>query len=140
MRDWYVDDFTQEAWDAMRKTIADGKYSTLFSDFFGGIMCGAVCFDLVLRDMDYDEDGNVSEWSLCADPYILGIHSGYGYTPNNTPYDEYDGFELTFYKHMTYEDTLRSFIEQVDEFTAKDATLSQNADRTDITWRKEREE
>lgn len=137
-RNWFVDGFTEEAWGAMKKTIADGKYSTPFSDFFGGIMCGAVCFDLVLRDIDYDEDGKVSGWELDADPYILGIDSGYGYTLRNTPYDQYDGLVLTFHKHMTYADTLRSFIEQIDEFTVNDATLSLSADRQDMMWKDER--
>ncbi len=137
MRDWKVDGFTAEAWNALRETIASGKFDTKFSDFFGGIMCGAVCFDLVLRDIDY-KDGKVIKWELDADPYILGIDSGYGCTPQNTPYDEYDGLALEFHKRMTFNDTLESFIEQIDEFVENDRTLADYADRTDITWAKER--
>lgn len=131
-RTWVVDGFDPEAWKKIRETIQMKNYIN-GSDYFGAIMCGAVCFDIVLRDVG-DTDG--IEWLLCADPYILGIDSGYGYTRNReTPYDEYDGFALEFCRHMTFEDALRSFIEQIDDFTAKDVTLSAHADRTDIAWK-----
>ena len=131
-RDWFINSFTPEAWKQIRETIRIKDYIN-GSDYFGSIMCGAVCFDIVLRDVG-GTDG--IEWILCADPYILGIDSGYGYTrEHETPYDEYDGFDLEFYRHMSFEDTLRSFVEQVADFTAKDATLSMHADRTDLTWK-----
>ena len=132
-RNWIVNGFTQEAWKAIKETIRSCDFSTSFSDYFGAIMCGAVCFDIVLREVG---DNKNIEWLLCADPYILGIDSGYGYTrEHQVPYDEHDGFAFEFYKHAPFEDTLRNFIEQVDEFTAKDATLSMHADRKDLTWK-----
>lgn len=135
-RDWFVDGFTPEAWKAIKDTILMHDFRTAFSDYFGAIMCGAVCFDIVLRDVG-ETDG--TEWLLCADPYILGIDSGYGYTrKHETPYDEYDGFAFEFYRHMKFDDALRSFIEQVDDFTANDATLSMHADRKDLTWKADR--
>ena len=133
IRDWIVNGFTQKAWQDIKDTILANDFMTPHSDYFGAIMCGAVCFDIVLREVG---DNCKIEWILCADPYILGIDSGYGYTrEHEMPYDEYDGFAFEFYKHTPFDDTLRSFIEQVDEFTAKDATLSMHADRKDLTWK-----
>lgn len=120
--------FNDSSWEAVKDTIQEDEFHTEYSDFFGCITCGAVCFDLVLRDVDSDG------YLFCADPYILGIDSGYAYAKDGTPYDEYDGFCLDFDTNMNFEDTLSSFISQIDTFTANDKTLAEYAGKTDMTW------
>lgn len=131
MRDWYVRNFDAKAWEAVKQTIATETYTDQYSDFFGAIMFGAVCFDLVLREID------AGEWLFCADPYILGIDSGYGYTEDGTPYDEHDGFALKFDVAQPFDEALASFIKQIDTFTDKDAQLTEYAAKTDRTWKEE---
>lgn len=128
MFNWHVKLFNSSAWDAVKDTINDDDFHTEYSDYFGSISCGAVCFDLVLRDVDSDG------YLFCADPYLLGIDSGYAYTKDGTPYDEYDGFCLDYDTSMNFEDTLSSFINQIDSFTANDQTLTEYASKTDLIW------
>lgn len=128
MFNWDVKIFDRSAWDAVKETIQKDEFCTEHSDFFGCVLCGAVCFDLVLRDVDSDG------YLFCADPYILGIDSGYGYT-NGVPYDEYDGFCLDYNVNDSFEDALSSFIRQIDTFTANDKTLSEYASKTDLIWK-----
>lgn len=128
MFNWNVKIFNDSAWNAVKDTIQKDEFHTEYSDYFGCISCGAVCFDLVLRDVDSDG------YLFCADPYLLGIDSGYAYTKDGTPYDEYDGFCLDYDTSMNFEDTLSSFINQIDSFTANDQTLTEYAGKTDLIW------
>ena len=125
---WTVNTFDNSAWTAVKKTIKDKDFHTAFSDYFGCITCGAVCFDLVLRDCD-------DEYLFCADPYLLGKDTGYGYTKDGTPYDEYDGFCLDYDVSLNFDDTLSSFINQIEAYTANDKTLTEYAGKTDVTWK-----
>lgn len=129
MYNWNVKIFNSSAWDAVKHTIQDDDFHTEYSDFFGCITCGAVCFDLVLRDCGSDG------YLFCADPYLLGIDSGYGYTKDGTPYDEYDGFCLDYDVNDSFEDTLSSFISQIDTFTAEEKKLTKYASKTDVVWK-----
>lgn len=129
MFDWEVKSFDHSAWDAVKDTIKNHKYCTEYSDYFGCIICGAVCFDIVLRDVDSDG------YLLCADAYIIGIDSGYGYTKDGTPYDEYDGLCLSYDLNDSFEDALSSFISQIDTFTANDKRLTEYANKTNIAWK-----
>lgn len=128
MFNWDVITFDRYAWDDVKKTIQNDSFCTEHSDYFGHIICGAVCFDLVLRDADSDG------YLLCADPYLIGIDSGYGYTKDGTPYDEYDGFCLYYDPDSSFDDALSSFIAQIDNFTAADKMLTEYANKTDVTW------
>lgn len=129
MFDWEVKTFDRSAWDAVKDTIKNNEYRTEYSDYFGCIIYGAVCFDLVLRDVDSDG------YLFCADPYILGIDSGYGYTKDGTPYDEYDGFCLDYNTDDSFDDALSSFISQIDTFTAEEKKLTEYANKTDVVWK-----
>ena len=129
MINWNVKSFDSSAWHDVKETILKDEFCTEHSDYFGCISHGAVCFDLVLRDC-----GN-NEFLFCADPYLLGIDSGYGYTTDGTPYDEYDGFCLYYNVNDSFDDTLSSFINQIDKFTANDTTLAEYANKTDVTWK-----
>lgn len=129
MFNWDVVTFDRSAWNSIIETIQKDKFCTEYSDYFGHVICGAVCFDIVLRDVDGDG------YLLCADPYLLGIDSGYGYTKDETPYDEYDGFCLDYDTNNSFDSTLSSFISQIDTFTAADKTLTEYANKTDVTWK-----
>lgn len=129
MFDWEVKSFDRSAWDAVKDTIKNHEYCTEYSDYFGCIVYGAVCFDLVLRDVDSDG------YLFCADPYLLGIDSGYGYTKDGTPYDEHDGFCLDYNTSDSFDNVLSSFISQIDRFTANDKTLTEYASKTDVVWK-----
>jgi len=129
MFNWEVKTFNDSAWEAVKDTIYEGEFRTEYSDYFGCIVCGAVCFDLVLRDIDGEG------YLFCADPYIIGIDSGYGYTKDGTPYDEYDGFCLYYNTDDSFNNALSSFISQIDSFTANNKTLTEYASKTDVTWK-----
>lgn len=129
MFNWDVITFDRSAWDAIKETIRKNEFYTEYSDYFGHIICGAVCFDIVLRDCDSDE------YLLCADPYLLGIDAGYGYTKDGTPYDQYDGFCLNYDVNDSFDAALSSFINQIDTFTANDKTLTEYANKTSVTWK-----
>lgn len=131
MRNWIVKHFDSKAWDAIKETVNSGEYTQEYSDYFGCAMCGAVCFDFVLRDVG-DRDGE--EYFLCADPYLLGIDSGYGYTKRGTAYDEYDGFCLDYRLSDDFDTALASFLRQIDAFTDTDATISEYTTKTDPVW------
>lgn len=133
---WKVDGFDAKAWDDIKRTIAEGNYCTEHSDFFGCFKCGALCFDIVLRDASYS-DGTVEEWLLCADAYLLGWDTGYGYTKLGTPYEECDGFGLEFDLNKSFDETLKSFTDQIDKATQQDKTWIEYANKTDITWEME---
>ena len=109
---WDTKSFNRSAWNAINETIQKDEFCTEHSDYFGHVTCGAVCFDLVLRDCDSDG------YLLCADPYLLGIDSGYGYTIDGTPYDEYDGFCLDYDVNDSFETALSSFITQMSMVVA----------------------
>ena len=126
---WDTKSFNHSAWNAINETIQKNEFCTEHSDYFGHVTCGAVCFDLVLRDCDSDG------YLLCADPYLLGIDSGYGYTIDGTPYDEYDGFCLDYDVNDSFETALSSFINQIDTFTSNNKTLTEYANKTDVTWK-----
>ena len=134
MRDWKTHGFTEDAWEALKESIAKCQFCTKYSNFFGNIYCGALVYDLVLYDTDDD-------WTLCADAYLLGEDTGYGYTPErNTPYDEGDGFRMDFDVTKSYDETLMSFIEQAERMTNSDRTWTEFADKTDPKWEDEYEE
>ena len=130
MRNWVVKGFDAKAWKAVKNTIAKKNFYTEYSDVFGQIMCGALCFDLVLRDYsDYD-----SGWGFSADAYLLGIDSGYGYTRDGTPYDEDDCVMLKYDTRKGFEETLKSFLEQIEHEVQKNKRWAEYADKTDLRW------
>ena len=132
--DWKVDGFDAKAWDGIKRTIAETEFIE-GNDFFGCFKCGALCFDIVLRDVSYT--GKPIEWLLCADAYLLGIDSGYGYTKRGTPYDENDGICLEFDLEKEFEETLKSFTDQIDKATQENKTWTEYANKTDLTWEME---
>ena len=129
--EWIVNGFDKKAWDDIRSTIANNRFID-GNDFFGNFMCGALCFDIVLRDLDVDE------WALCADAYELGEDTGYGYTEKGTPYDEGDGFVLAFDVKNSFEETLKSFLDQITEHTLNDQIWLSYANKTEPKWEDER--
>ena len=133
---WKIDGFDASAWEDIKKTITEGHYCTPHSDFFGAFKCGALCFDIVLRDTSYS-NGKCTEWILCADAYLLGENTGYGYTKRGTPYDDGDGFGLAYDLEQGYDETVASFIEQMDKATRNDLIWLGYANRTDLTWEME---
>lgn len=133
MRNWYVDGFDAEAWDKLKETVRRGSFID-GNDVFGQIMCGAICFDLTLRDTEY-VDHKCTEWLLCAEAFLLGEDTGYGYTLNGTPYDYGDCVVLEFSTRKGYAHTLYDFIMQIDKAVEDDKIWAKSADRTDITWR-----
>ena len=134
--EWKTTNFDESAWSDIKKTIADGNFTTDHSDFFGNFTCGALCFDIVLRDIE-ESDGIITEWELCADAYLLGLDTGYGYTENGTPYEENGGFGLKFDLSKSFDETLASFIEQINKSTQADKTWLEYANKTDLTWEME---
>lgn len=134
--EWKIDGFDASAWEDIKKTIAEGEYCTDHSDYFGAFECGALCYDIVLRDVEYS-DGVVTEWILCADAYLLGWDTGYGYTVNGTPYEEGDGTGLEFDLNDGFEETLASFIEQLDKATVENKTWLEYANKTEPRWEDE---
>ena len=132
---WKVDRFDAKAWELIKETI---KNDCLFNgtDFFGCIKCGALCFDIVLRDGRYS-DGRPTEWFLSADAYLLGDDTGYGYTKRGTPYDEDDGFALEYDLEKGYDETLASFIEQINEAIQNNRKWTEYANKTDHVWEME---
>ena len=129
MRDWFVKGFDETAWWNLKETIRRG-YFIDGCDFFGQIMCGAICFDLVLRHGD-----DPSEWILWAEAFCLGENTGYGFTVHGIPYCYGDGFMLEFDEHDDYKTTLQSFLKQIDSAVSNDKIWSAYADKTDFLWR-----
>lgn len=136
-RDWIIDGFDKKEWKQIKKIIKNREFAD--GEFFGCIMCGALCFDIIMHDMDMDDDGKCSNYKLFADAYLLGIDSGYGYTYNNeTPYDEDDGILLMFDTTKNYEETLQSFLEQIDKRTIENKRWAEFADKTSPLWKDEK--
>ena len=133
---WKVRGFDEKAWDDIKRTIAKGDFCTEHSDYFGHFICGALCFDIILRDIHYS-DGTIEKRLLCADAYLLGWDTGYGYTKRGTPYEEGDGFCLECDLNKSFDETLVSFTNQIDDATQRDKTWTEYANKTDITWEKE---
>lgn len=136
-RGWIVK-VTNEEWEWLKKDIemekSDNAYTGLsdFFDCYGNFMKGALCVDIVYRDVD------VNEWILCGDGYILGDETGYGYTlKDNIPYDEADGFTFTFYPDKTYEEMMDSMIDQIEAEIVKNKRWKEASERTDIVWRED---
>lgn len=129
---WHIDGFNQKSWDAIKDAIRSGNYAD-GNDYFGSFKRGALCFDIVLRDVSRS-DGTVEEWLLCADAYLLGSDTGYGYTKRGTPYDEGDGIGLEYDPGHGFEETLSSITKQLDEATQNVAIWKEYAMKTDITW------
>jgi len=135
---WINDGFTPKNWEDIKRTIRNGEFID-GGDYFGAFKCGALCLDIVLRDVD---DG---EWFLCADGYILGENTGYGYTKKGTPYDEADGIALmhnedadfTDVMNADYESVLKRFIQKMDEAVNNDPIWKEYANKTDLTWEME---
>ena len=134
MRDWFNDGFNEESWWNIQETIRRGDFID-GNDVFGQIMCGAICFDLTLRDTDW-VDGRCSEWLLCAEAFLLGENTGYGYTNiGRIPYDYCDGFCLEFDVSNDYQTTLQSFLKQIDDAVNNNLTWAEFADKTDPIWK-----
>ena len=139
MRGWIVT-VTKEEWEALRNDIEMDKsdYPTgmcglsEFFDVYGNFMKGALCVDVVYRDIDEPE------WLLCGDGYILGEDTGYGYTNNgNIPYDEADGFCFKFDTSKTYEEMMNSMIDQIEAYIATDERWREAIAKTDLIWTKD---
>ena len=131
MNGWTTNRFDAKAWEAIKTDIKKREFVTEHSDYFGCIRKGAICFDIVLRNVDNEE------WILCADAYILGENTGYGYTVKGTPYDEADGIPLEFSIAKDFNSTLQSFIEQIDKAVRNDLIWFKASERTDLTWEME---
>lgn len=125
---WTVVGFDESAWKDMKRTIAEGRFCTSHSDFFGQIRCGALCFDIVLRDM------GGRKFELCADAYLLGRETGYAYTSTGIPYDFCDGFEMKFDVTKTFSETVENFIAQCEEAMSHSRLWAEYAEKTDLTW------
>ncbi len=132
MRDWFVDGFTAEEWWNIQETIRRGNFID-GNDVFGQIMCGALCFDLTLRDTEWDGD-RCKEFVLTAEAFLLGENTGYGYTVNGTPYDYGDWVCLKFDVHQDYQTTLASFLKQIDDAVNNDTIWAKFADTTNPVW------
>lgn len=126
---WLIDRFNAESWDNIKWTIEQNEFIA-GNDWFGNFKCGALCWDIVLRDA-----GN--EWLLCADAYLLGVDSGYGYTKYNVPYDEGDSICLEYDINKTYEEILESIKAQLDKATAESKELAEFANKTDPVWKED---
>lgn len=136
-RGWIVQ-VTEEKWAALKADVNknksdDGGYWEGLSDFFDYYGCfkkGALCVDIVYRDVTKDE------WIICADGYILGEDTGYGYTKDgrDIPYDMADGFSMEFYPDKTYEEMIDSMIDQIESYIEKDKYWKAAIDRTDLVW------
>lgn len=70
-------------------------------DYIGAVKIGSLCYDLVEREGNDENDYPV----LYGDLYVDGVDTGYGYSDNDVPYDFDDaaGFVLHFdqYNGMT---------------------------------------
>ena len=132
MRNWFFDGFDVKAWDKVKKTIRQGKYID-GDDVFGEIKCGAVCFDLILRDPETYDDG---KWHLEADAYLLGIDDGYANTSDGIPYTYDGGIELPVNLRMGYAHTQYDFMVLIEESVNKNKRWSEYADKTDIVWKR----
>lgn len=130
MNGWIVEGFDETAWLRIVDTIKRGKFID-GNDYFGNFHKGALCVDIVLRDADK------GEWLLCADGYLLGLDTGYGYTASGTPYEEGGGLALDFDIAKSYEETLKSFLEQIDEEAQTDKGWKEYASKTEPTWENE---
>lgn len=135
MRGWIVK-VTKEMWEALKHDVEMDKedYGKLseFWDCYGNFMKGALCVDVVYRDIDEPE------WLLCGDGYILGDETGYGYTlKDNIPYDEADGFTFTFYPDKSYDEMMDSMIDQIEAEIAKNKRWKEASDRTDLVWKED---
>ena len=133
MRDWFVDGFDAEAWWNIQETIRRGNFID-GNDVFGQIMCGALCFDLTLRDTEWNCN-RCEEFILTAEAFLLGENTGYGYTVNGTPYDYGECVCLTFDVHQDYQTTLKSFLEQIDHAVNNDMIWAKFADTTNPVWK-----
>ena len=134
MRGWIVK-VTKELWEALKHDVeldkADNPYTNLTDNFdvYGNFMKGALCVDVVYRDIDE------YEWLLCGDGYILGEDTGYGYTwKDKIPYDEADGFRFEFDTTKTYEEMMNSMIDQIEAYIATDKRWQEAVAKTDIVW------
>ena len=132
MRKWHVDGFDENAWSQIKETIRRGDFID-GNDVFGQIMCGAICFDLTLRDTDWVGD-KCTEWILDAEAFLLGEDTGYGYTVSGIPYDYGNGTVLKFGMHADYQSTLQDFLEQIDGAVNNDRIWAEFADKTDLVW------
>lgn len=130
---WLNDGFTLESWHALKRTIHERRFCTEYSDVFGQFKCGALCFDIVLRDPECSVDG---KWHLDADAYLLGIDDGYGYTKDGTPYTEADGTGLTINTRMAYATVLDRIIQQLDDAVERNQIWKECAEKTDTVWKK----
>jgi hypothetical protein len=124
---WINDGFTPEAWEALRQTIRTKDFTTEYSDVFGQFKCGALCFDLVLREYD-------GKLILDADAYELGVNNGYGYTNDGAPYTEAGGIALAIDTRMKYQTVLNTIIKQLDDAVNNDLIWKEYASNTELTW------
>ena len=131
MRNWVVDGFGVKEWENIKASIRTGRF--VEGDYYGAIKCGALCWDIVLRDCSY-RNGKCVEWLLCADAYLLGRDTGYGYTRSGIPYDYADGLCLKFDISKGYEQTLCDFLTQIDEEVESTELWAEYADKTDLIW------
>lgn len=135
---WNNDGFTAGKWEDIKQTIRNGEFFD-GNDYFGCFKCGALCFDIVLRDV------SDHEWCLCADGYILGENTGYGYTKNGTPYDESDTIALSDnydddfadVMNMDYVGAVEMITQKIDKAVRNDLILQEYANKTDLTWEME---
>lgn len=128
---WIINDFNSDAFEKVKKAFASGKSTTL--DYLGCFKRGALCFDIVLRDIS-DHMGNVEEWLMCADAFLLGIDSGYGYTQKGTPYDEDDSVTLDFDPGKSFDENLANIILQLDKEVQQNPKWNEFANKNDLTW------
>ena len=135
MRGWIVK-VTEEKWEGLKHDIQLDKSDYMsawcnfskFADCYGNFMKGALCVDVIYRDIDDPE------WILCGDGYILGEDTGYGYANNGIPYDEADGFRFDFDLNKTYEEMVNSMIDQIEAYIAINERWREAVTKTDPVW------
>lgn len=130
---WINDGFTLGSWNALKRTIREKRFCTEYSDVFGQFKCGALCFDMILRDPEYYEDG---KWHIDADAYLLGKDDGYGYTAKGTPYTEADGTQVAINTRMGYATVFNRIIQQLDDAVEHNPVWKEYAEKTDTVWKK----
>ena len=124
---WLIDGFNAESWNNIKWTIEQNEFID-GNDWFGNFKCGALCWDIVLRDTG-------EEWLLCADAYLLGVDSGYGCTQSGIPYDQGDSFDLKFDINHTFDEALESIKAQLDKATMESKYMLEFANKTDLVWK-----
>lgn len=141
---WKTERIFSKDWEFLKKVLAGDlhleddewdNYETIYlynGCCYGHLMCGALCFDIVLLN----DDKAVRTYWLGAKAYLLG-RTGYGYTENYTPYDYNGGVDLKVDLQNNYEDFIESLCKQLDKAVGNNKLWHKFAAKTRVTWEKE---